>query len=1051
MTAGITGQRDTPLARPGQTLPLAAAREISFETDAGSHLSLDLSPDGATLVFDLLGDIYTLPAAGGAARRITSGMALDSQPVWSPDGTAILFISDRSGAENLWLMNPDGGDLRQISLYDDNPVFVSPEWAPDGQSLIVTRFWADRNAYELWRFRPVLGDMGEVLRSTRTDGDISNGISSLGARFSPDGSAIYLASLNKSQPLFNALSSWNLVRLDPVSGDETTILPAGRAGSSVLPRFRPAISPDGSHLVFGERQAGTTRLMSLHLESGAIQEIAEINPDAILAALTNDAIARYDFSADGHSVFINRHGRIDRLSLSGGAPASIPFTAEVVQKLGPLVRPQARLETGPVQARLIQSSELSPDGGTLAFTALGRLHVQALGDGSAPRRIRTVGELGYHPSWSADGNQLTFVSWSKEAGGEVWIAPQDGAPEWQLTSKPAFYTHPVFTPDGRSMVAVRSDAEDRRQTYKEFGQWREADLVLLPLDGAPERVLTSGWLGGTPHFGSDPDEILISTGDGIEAVSLADGARRLVTQAVGPGWYFSEGPGAAYDLRVSPDGNWALAHIAQQLHLYQLGNGPGDTFDLSNPSGPHVRLTNIGADYFGWSEDGAEIYWSVGATLRRIAFADVVFKQGGAEAAARRTDITVTAKRDDPSGRVLLKGATIIPMTDRGTPDTVLASSDILIENGRIAQIAPSGAMSVQRGDSVVDVSGAYIIPGLVDAHYHLADIRRDVLDFDVWGLKTNLAFGITTLFDPSSLTIDMLTYQDLVETGDVTGSRLYTTGPAIYDYNDFRSKAEVMAVLKRYKEYYRVDNVKQYRTGNRRVRQWFSEAAAELGIAATTEGALSYRFGLSAILDGFSGVEHGIPPITQYKDFYEIFARSGTSSTLTLMITHGGLPADKVFIDRADAINDEKYADFVPQWFRQMRFANASAGPFCDHTYGNVGASALSMYRAGGLVGVGAHGDIPGLGTQWELQAHVDGGWTPAETLWAATMGSAKTIARDQFLGSLEAGKFADLVILNTNPLTDIKSTLDIRFVMKNGRLYDPGSLTEAGATVNH
>jgi imidazolonepropionase-like amidohydrolase len=171
----------------------------------------------------------------------------------------------------------------------------------------------------------------------------------------------------------------------------------------------------------------------------------------------------------------------------------------------------------------------------------------------------------------------------------------------------------------------------------------------------------------------------------------------------------------------------------------------------------------------------------------------------------------------------------------------------------------------------------------------------------------------------------------------------------------------------------------------------------------------------------------------------------------LTLMITHGGLPADRIFIARDDAFNNKRYADFVPSWFREMRFRNVPVAPLCDHTFGRVGNSSLKVFREGGLVGLGAHGDIPGLGTQWELQAYVEAGWTPAEALWAATIGSAETIARDEWLGSLEAGKLADLVILNSNPLADIKNTLDIRYVMKNGRLYQPGNLTEADATVNH
>jgi len=1047
-TAGITGKRDMPLGKSGQTLPMTATRTISFETDEGSLLSLDVSPRGDTLVFDMLGDIYTLPLTGGKATQLTSGMAFDGQPVWSPDGETILFVSDRSGAENLWLMDADGGNLRQISLYDDNPVFVSPEWSPDGQSIIVSRFWADRSAYELWQFRAVAGDMGEVLRATRAVDGSEARVSSLGARFSADGRAIYLASLSKGNPAFNALSAWGIVRLDLDTGEETLIVPAGAKGGSIVPRFRPAMSPDGESLIFGERQEGVTQLKMMHLESRAVQTIAPVDPDMVLAAQTNDAIARYDFSPDGKAIYVNRHGRIDRVPLDGEAAETVPFTAYISQDLGPLGRHPATIEDGAVRARLIQSPELSPDGKTLAFSALGRLHVQAL-DGGAPRLVRADGEMGYHPSWSADGSALAFVSWTKAAGGDVWIAAQGGAAR-KLSAEPAFYTHPVFTPDGRAIVTVRSPAETRRRTYMEYGQWREGELVVLPLDGSHPRVLAAGRMGGTPHFSADPGEVLINTGEGVEAVSLADGARRVVTQAVGPGWYFSEGPAPADDLRVSPDGQWALAQIAQQLHLYRIG-ATGETFDLSNPDGPHVQLTDIGADYFGWSEDGRGIYWSLGATVRSISLEDIAFERGGAETAARRFDIAITAERDEPSGRVLLTGANVVAMSDHAAPETVLMDYDILIENGRIARLAPAGDIAVEKDVPVVDVSGGYIIPGLIDAHYHVADIRRDVLDFDVWGLKANLAYGITTLFDPSSLSIDMLTYQDLIETGDIVGSRLYTTGPAIFDFNDFRSKDQVVSVLRRYRDYYRVSNLKQYRTGNRRVRQWVAEAANELGLSATTEGALSYRFGLTAILDGFSGVEHGIPPVDQYRDFVELSARSGTSGTLTLMITHGGLPADRIFIEREDAFNNQKYADFVPDWFRKMRFQNAPAAPLCDYTHGVVGASALKVHRAGGVVGLGAHGDIPGLGTQWELQAHVESGWAPEEALWAATMGSAQTIARDHALGSIEVGKFADLVILNTNPLAGIKNTLDIRYVMKNGRLYQPGTLTEAEATVNH
>lgn len=1047
-TAGVSGRKPTSFAAPGQTLPMEPERRIAFETSEGSPLSLDVSPDGKRIVFDLLGDIYDLPFAGGEARPLTSGMALDAQPVYAPDGQTILFLSDRSGAENLWLMDSDGSDPRQISHYDDNPGFSSPEWSPDGESIIVTRIWPDRSAYELWSFKPVAGDMGQVLRSSRSDDpEADESINSAGARFSPDGASIYLSNLTGDSS-YDKVARWEIARLDPATGKTEIVLPAPELKGMALARFRPAISPDGSQLVFAERRGAAAALKSQDLSSGDIRELASVDPDSLLAMLTNDAIPRYDFSANGSEIVVNRLGGLFRVPLDGGALVAIPFTAKVDQELGPLARHQAEIEEGPLRARLIQAPDEAPDGKQFAFSVLGHIYTQATDSAEGPRPLRRDGVMSFHPNWSADGRQIATVSWTNAEGGHVWVSASDGSRHIKITADNAFYTHPVFAPDGTALVVLRSPSQARRETYMEFGQLRTAELVLLSLDGTEPRVLASGRIGGTPHFAADKTEVLFNSDKGVEAVALSGGARRIVTQAMGPGWYFAEGSAAADDLRVSPDGEWALAQIAHQLHLYKIGGEAGGAFDLSAPSGPHVQLTDIGADYFGWSDSGDGIFWSVGSTLKRVPFAGISLQRGEAERVATQLEAPVTAARDQPSGLVVLKGATVIPMTDRGAPGTALAAHDILIEGSRIRQIAPAGKLDGAANAQVVDLTGKFVMPGIIDAHYHVADIRRDVLDIDTWGLKTNLAFGITTVFDPSSLTIDMLAYQDLGETGAITGSRLFTTGPAIFDYYDFRSKAEVEAVLHRYRDHYRLSNLKQYRSGNRRVRQWVAQSANELGMTVTTEGALSYKLALTQILDGFSGVEHGVPPIAQYKDFVELFARSGTSSTLTLMITHGGLPADKMFISRQNPMANTKYARMVPSWFRDMRFLNTVVHQFCQYAYPTVAANAARMHRSGGTVGLGAHGDIPGFGTHWEMQAYVEGGWTAAETLWAATMGSAAMIGRDENLGSLAPGKLADLVILDSNPLENIRNTLAIRYVMKNGRLYDDETLVELSQT---
>jgi hypothetical protein len=286
-----------------------------------------------------------------------------------------------------------------------------------------------------------------------------------------------------------------------------------------------------------------------------------------------------------------------------------------------------------------------------------------------------------------------------------------------------------------------------------------------------------------------------------------------------------------------------------------------------------------------------------------------------------------------------------------------------------------------------------------------------------------------------------MLAYQDLIDAGLITGSRIRSTGPALFSFNEFASKHEVDRVLDRYRDFYRLSNLKLYRTGNRRVREWVAQSAREHGLRVTTEGADSDKLDLTQIQDGVSGSEHALPATPLYDDVVQLMARSGVSYNTTLMINGGG--QDYFVVDRKPNA-DPKLNRFAPRFIVDMKTRKRDWRELGDDLFPAYAASALKVLRAGGIVGIGSHGEIPGLGFHWEMEAHVMGGWTPAEVLRAATLGSAEAIGREADLGSLEPGKIADLVVLDRDPLADIRNTLSVSAVMQAGRLYDAATLDQ-------
>jgi len=1056
-------------------LPLKPDRKIEFSTDEGTWLSLDVSPDGKTIVFELLGDIYTLPIEGGQAKLVDGGMAFDSQPKFSPDGKWIAFLSDREGTENVWIMKADGSEPKQVSK-DPNSEFASPSWSPDGKYIFVSKTNFGIGPREIWMYHIDGGTGIQVTKSKPTPAirrqDRPN---DLGVVASADGRYLYYAERQGDFSYNAMLPQWLIKRKDRRTGDEDVMIQQPESA------FRPLLSPDGQFILYVSRYETETGLRLRNLHTGEDRWVRyPVTRDDQEALFTRDLFPGYAFMPGAKEIVYNQNGKIRRLNLETGAEQVIPFTAKVSVDLGPKLDFPQKEPSGPVKARLIMDPTESPDGKTLAFSAMTHLYTFDLPNGK-PQRLTSGDSTEFQPAWSPDGRWIAYVSWNNK-GGQLWKISASGGQPQQLSKSLAVYSNPVWSPDSTRIVLLRGNAYDRENSGFDGGQTGNADLVWVPAEGGDAQLILPARGAGGPHFTNEKDRIYVYTPQGLVSLRYDGTDRRTHLVVKGQGVYFFEEPIPADDIQPSPDGQYALAHVMNQLYLMPLPAAAGEapTVNVLTPSVPVKRVTDIGADYFGWADGGKTITWAVGASYFRQPLDSIKFvapkeekkegekndekKDGGAAKDAEKKDsaaanqeekkpekfkeqekdvsevrVDLEMPRKTPRGTIVLRGATVVTMKG----DEVLKNADIVVENNRIKSV---GARSgVPAGAKVFDVGGKTITPGFVDTHAHWFEIRRGILDRQNFAFLANLAYGVTAGLDVQTGTNDMFAYQDLVDTGDIIGLRAYSTGPGVFSDNNFQSEQEVAGVLTKYRDYYGTHNIKSYLVGNRKQRQFMVEASKELGMMPTTEGALDLKLDLTHVIDGFHGNEHTLPITPLYNDVLEVFAKSGVSETPTLIVNYGGPFGENYWYEYSEVHDNAKLNRFTPhrildgktkrrqEWFRRDEYA-----------FPKLAAQMAKLERAGGLVGVGSHGQLQGLGYHWEMWMLASGGMTAMEVLKCATVNGSHIVGRPAEIGSIEPGKLADLVIFDKNPLDDIHNTNTIHWVMKNGELFEGETLNQ-------
>jgi Tol biopolymer transport system component len=1046
-------KKDEPKKKKPEGLPLKPNRTIEFTTDEGTWVSLDVSPDGKTILFELLGDLYTVGIEGGEAKAITTGMPFDSSPRYSPDGKWIAFVSDKEGAENLWVAAKDGSDAKALTK-DKQSLFVSPSWTPDGDYVLVSRQpqhpWS---SFELWMYH-VRGGSGIAITKGKTTPEPQRDdyVHAIGGIATRDGKHLYYTKRNK---LFNAYNNLDfplsqIVRRDRTTGDEDTI--TGSPGSA----FRPLISPDGSKLVYGTRQDNQTGLRIRELSTGEERWLKlPVQRDEQESRFTRDLIPGAAFTPDNKFVLAAYGGKIHRLDVESLADKVIPISVRVSQPVGSRLNFPIRVDDGPVQARLIQAPELSQDGKRLAFSALTKIHLVDLPDGK-PRQLTTGESREFHPRWSPDGKFLVFVSWAAD-GGHIWKRAGDGKGEpTRLTKTPAFYSDPVWSPDGKRIVALRAPRRERKENP--FDSSTGLDLIAVPAEGGDAILISPARGASRPHFSQDPERIYLTTPGGLVSMRFDGTDRRTHINIVGKSAYSPGQPVSADEIVISPDGRWALTLLTNQLYVLAVPQFGGEPPKISVHESTVAlkKLTDIGADYAGWADGGKTITWAIGASFFRLPFDSIVFdplKSGDddkgddkdkADAEKKETKpkpvelaLVIERPRSRPRGTVVLRGAKIISMR----ADEIIPEGEVVVTDNRITHVGPKGTAKVAENTHVVDVSGMTIVPGFVDTHAHWT-VRHSVLDMQVWSFFANLAYGVTTGRDPQTGTNDMFAYQDLVDTGDLVGQRAFSTGPGVLSDNDFQSAEEVEGVVARFKKYYRTNTLKSYMIGNRQQRQWMIDACHKNEVMPTTEGGLDLKMNLTHAIDGFSGNEHSLPVVPLFGDVVKLFASTGISYTPTLLVAYGGPFGETYFFTTTSIHDDPKIRRFIPHQILDDKVRRSAWFHKDEHVFPLIAESAAKIARAGGHVCIGSHGEMQGIGYHWEMWALASGGWQPLEVLRAATMHGAEAIGYAQDLGSIEIGKLADLVVLKDDPLKDIHNSNSIRYVMKNGELFEGDTL---------
>ncbi|WP_394132315.1 amidohydrolase family protein [Shewanella maritima] len=1029
LTLGVTTNSVADEATGWQVNAPAQAplEKVDINVSEGTWMNVSVSPDGKHVVFDLLGDIYQMPISGGEAKALATGIAWQMQPVYSPDGKSIAFTSDEDGGDNIWVMDADGANPRPVTK-ETFRLLNSPAWSPDSQYLVARKhFTASRSlgAGEVWMYHVAGGEGVKLTERPNDQKDLGE------PAYSPDGRYIYFSQDATPGKTFHYSKDsvkgiYKIKRYDTQTGD-IKVLIQGTGGA-----IRPTPSPDGSKLAYIKRDGFQSTLYLLDLKSGEQTKLYDkLDRDMQETWAIHGVYPTMSWTNDNKDIVFWANGKINRLNVENKQVKDIPFKVDTKLDVQPSVRFTQNLDQDEFDVKMLRMAQVSPNGKKVVFEALGKIWIRDIEDGKQKRLTRlndNVNEL--FPTWSRDGKQIVFTTWNDQDQGSVRIVSARGGKSKKLTKEPGKYVEPTFSPDGKTVVYRK--AKGGYITPRTWSQ--EPGLYQVDAKGKRNQFITAS--GHQPQFGSENDRVyFMGYGESPEFASIDLNGHEKRTH------YTSK---HATEFRVSPDGEHLA--FAERFRVYVTPFAKhGETINIG-PKANNLPVTQLSAragESISWNSKSDSLYWTLGPELYQAAV-NTQYNDKEAKPAPTVHDIGFKHDADVPRGTVAFVGGQVITMEN----EQVINNGVVIVKDNKILSVGDANT-DIPSDAKVIDIKGKSIMPGLFDAHAHGAQGEDEIIPQQNWSLYAGLALGVTSIHDPSNDTTEIFAASEQQKAGNIVGPRIFSTGTILYGANlpGYTSHVDSLDDAKFHLERLKkvgAFSVKSYNQPRRNQRQQVIQAARELEMMVVPEGGSLLQHNLTMIADGHTTIEHSLPTASVYSDIKQFWSQTEVAYTPTLVVAYGGISGEHYWYDKTDVWAHPRLSQYVPSDLLNARSMRRTTAPDEHYNHFNVVRVANELNEVGIKANIGAHGQREGLGAHWEMWMFAQGGMSNMEVLKTATINPAKTFGMDHQLGSIKPGKLADLIVIDGNPLEDIRSSDKVTYTMVNGKLYNAETMNE-------